>query len=168
MAQAPTGGVSTQSPRFHRETFPCPRISDENLANPLDETGLRGYTGEQTVMGNVTKKDIVEEISRRTGLTQIETKAVLESLLEAISNSLREGRNIEIRGFGRFKVRPKKARTARNPRTGDVVQVQGGLKPVFEASRELRELLNSGAIELSQLQDVLQKAAPELRSAIEG
>lgn len=119
-------------------------------------------------MGNVTKKDIVEEISRRTGLTQVETKAVLESLLEAISNSLRDGRNIEIRGFGRFKVRPKKPRVARNPRTGEVVQVQGGLKPVFEASRELRELLNSGSIEIGQLQDVLQKAVPELRSALEG
>jgi len=120
-----------------------------------------------TGMGNVTKKDIVEEISRRTGLTQVETKAVLESLLEAISNSLREGRNIEIRGFGRFKVRPKKPRVARNPRTGEVVQVQGCLKPVFEASRELRELLNSGSIEIGQLQDVLQKAVPELRSTLE-
>jgi DNA-binding protein HU-beta/integration host factor subunit beta len=119
-------------------------------------------------MGNVTKKDIVEEISRRTGLTQVETKAVLESLLESISNSLREGRNIEIRGFGRFKVRPKKPRTARNPRTGEVVQVQGGLKPIFEASRELRDLLNSGTIGIAELQDVLQKAAPELRSALEG
>lgn len=119
-------------------------------------------------LGNVTKKDIVEEISRRTGLTQVETKAVLESLLESISNSLRDGRNIEIRGFGRFKVRPKKPRVARNPRTGEVVQVQGGLKPVFEASRELRELLNSGSIEIGQLQDVLSKAVPELRSALEG
>jgi DNA-binding protein HU-beta/integration host factor subunit beta len=110
-------------------------------------------------MGNVTKKDLVEEIARRTGLTQVETKAVLESILDSISNSLREGRNIEIRGFGRFKVRAKKPRSARNPRTGEVVQVEGGLKPVFEASRELRELLNSGTLDLDQLQQALVQAA---------
>lgn len=109
-------------------------------------------------MANVTKKEIVEEISRRTGMTQAETKVVFESLLEAIAQSLRAGRNIELRGFGRFKVRARKPRTARNPRTGEVVEVPGGLKPVFEASRELRELLNAPDHDLATLQTVLGKA----------
>lgn len=116
-------------------------------------------------MANVTKKDIVEEIARRTGLTQAETKAVLEGLLDAISTTLRDGRNIEIRGFGRFKVRPRKARTARNPRTGELVQVEGGVKPVFEASRELKALLNSEDIQISELQKALRGVAPEISSA---
>ena len=116
----------------------------------------------------MTKADIVDVIASGTGLTKVETEAVVDGFIQTVIASMRDGRNIEIRGFGRFKVRPKKARTARNPRTGEVVQVEGGLKPVFEASRELRELLNSGTIEISQLQDVLQKAAPELRSALEG
>ena len=110
-------------------------------------------------MSNVTKKDIVEEIARRTGLTQAETKAVLEGLLEAISSSLRDGRNIEIRGFGRFKVRPRRPRTARNPRTGDLVQVEGGVKPVFEASRELKALLNIGEAQIREIQGVLEAAS---------
>lgn len=111
-------------------------------------------------MANVTKKEIVEEISRRTGMTQAETKLVFESLLEAIAQSLRAGRNIELRGFGRFKVRTRQARTARNPRTGEVVEVPGGLKPVFEASRELRELLNAPDHDLATLQNAIGKAFP--------
>ena len=116
-------------------------------------------------MANVTKKDIVEEIARRTGLTQAETKAVLEGLLDAISSTLRDGKNIEIRGFGRFKVRPRRARTARNPRTGELVQVEGGVKPVFEASRELKTLLNATDTPLQVLKDALNASASEISNS---
>jgi len=91
---------------------------------------------------NITKKDIVEEIATRTGLTQVDTKIIVECFLDSIARALTEGNNIEIRGFGRFKVRPRKARIARNPRTGEAVEVQAGIKPVFEASKELKKFLN--------------------------
>ncbi|HMD67470.1 MAG TPA: HU family DNA-binding protein [Chitinivibrionales bacterium] len=93
-------------------------------------------------MSNITKKDLVEKISDTTGLTQVDTKIVVESLLEAVSKSLQEGRNIEIRGFGRFKIKERRARSARNPRTNEHIQVQAGFKPVFEASKELRKRVN--------------------------
>ncbi len=93
-------------------------------------------------MSNITKKDLVEKISDTTGLTQVDTKIVVESLLEAVSKSLQEGRNIEIRGFGRFKIKERRARSARNPRTNEHIQVQAGYKPVFEASKELRKRVN--------------------------
>lgn len=93
-------------------------------------------------MGNVTKKDLVEKIAERTGLTQVDTKIVVESFLESVSKALQEGQNIEIRGFGRFKVKLKRARTARNPRTNEFVEVEAGFKPVFEASKELRKRVN--------------------------
>lgn len=93
-------------------------------------------------MPNITKKDIVEEISERTGLTQVDTKVIVECFLDSIARALTEGNNIEIRGFGRFKVRSRKARLARNPRTGEPVDVEAGIKPVFEASKELRKFLN--------------------------
>ena len=94
-------------------------------------------------MANVTKKDIVEIISNATGLTQVDTRIVVESFLEAISKTLREGKNIEIRGFGRFKIKEKKARTGRNPHTNAPVQVPAGYKPVFQASKELRKRINA-------------------------
>ena len=93
-------------------------------------------------MGNVTKKDIVEEIAMHTGLTQVDTKIIIECFLDSIAKSLVSGKNIEIRGFGRFKVKEKKARMARNPRTGEPVYVEAGVKPVFEASKDLKKFLN--------------------------
>ena len=91
---------------------------------------------------NVTKKDLVDRISNRTGLTQVDTRIVVETFLESIAKSLQEGRNIEIRGFGRFKVKEKRAHGARNPKTGEKVVVEAGFKPVFVASREFRGKVN--------------------------
>lgn len=101
-------------------------------------------------MSNVTKKDLVEEIANRTGLTQVDTKIVVESFFEAISKALGSGRNIEIRGFGRFKVKQKKARIARNPHTGEAVHVKASVKPVFEASKDLKTKLNDTLMGLAQ------------------
>jgi DNA-binding protein HU-beta/integration host factor subunit beta len=94
-------------------------------------------------MSNVTKKDLVEKISETTGLTQVDTKIVVESFLDAISQTLQGGHNIEIRGFGRFKIKTKRARIARNPRTNERIQVEAGFKPVFESSRELSKRINN-------------------------
>ena len=96
-------------------------------------------------MSNITKKDLVEKISDRTGLTQVDTKIVVESFLDSVAKALQSGSNIEIRGFGRFKVKKKRARTARNPRTNQYIQVEAGFKPVFEASKELRNRVNEAA-----------------------
>lgn len=95
-------------------------------------------------MGNITKKDLVERIAEHTGLTQVDTKIVVESFLEALSQALQSGKNIEIRGFGRFKIKAKKARVARNPRTNEHIQVEAGFKPIFEASKDLRKRVDTG------------------------
>lgn len=99
--------------------------------------------------GNITKKDIVEDISARTGLTQVDTKAIVECFLDTVIKAMSEGNNIEIRKFGRFKIKKRRERSARNPRTGESVVVEAGIKPVFEASRELTKLLNDGIAETS-------------------
>ena len=90
---------------------------------------------------NVTKKDIVEEIAKRTGLKQVDSKIIVERFLDEIIQVISEGNNIEIRGFGRFKIKPRKERIARNPRSGESVTIPAGLKPVFEPSKELKKLL---------------------------
>jgi nucleoid DNA-binding protein len=93
-------------------------------------------------MSNVTKKDLVASISDNTGITQVDTGIVLESFLEAIYSSLKLGKNIELRGFGRFKLRHMNAREGRNPRTGEAVHVDEKIKPTFHASRELMARVN--------------------------
>ena len=86
----------------------------------------------------MTKADLVEEIANSTGLTKKDTALAVDHLIDAVKAALREGSHIEIRGFGTFKVRARKARKARNPRTGDTVKVAARLVPVFKPSRQLR------------------------------
>ncbi|MFQ6091615.1 MAG: HU family DNA-binding protein [bacterium] len=86
----------------------------------------------------MTKADIVNEIAEATGLTKTDTSLVVEEMLASISNALAKGKNIEIRGFGRFKVKRRAPRTARNPRTGEAVPIPTRNVPVWEPSDELK------------------------------
>jgi len=71
----------------------------------------------------VTKKDIVRTISEEVGLTQQQTKEIVQKTFDAIIESLVRERRIELRNFGVFEVKPRAARKARNPRTGEQVDV---------------------------------------------
>jgi len=62
----------------------------------------------------------------------------VDHLLDAVCRALSEGKHIEIRGFGTFKVRERRARRARNPRSGSEVMVPAKLVPVFKPSKELK------------------------------
>ena len=62
----------------------------------------------KATQSNITKKDIVDEIASQTGFTQVKTKVIVEELIDAISNCVIEGNNIELRGFGRFKNKQRK------------------------------------------------------------
>ncbi len=93
----------------------------------------------------MTKADLVEEISAKTGVSKNHTALIVDDLLEAISKALSDGQHLEIRGFGTFKVRERRARRARNPRSGDEVLVPAKLVPVFKPSKELKALIAAGA-----------------------
>jgi nucleoid DNA-binding protein len=71
----------------------------------------------------VTKKDIVRTISEEVGLTQQQTKEIVQKTFDAIIEALVRERRIELRNFGVFEVKPRAARKARNPRTGEQVDV---------------------------------------------
>lgn len=87
----------------------------------------------------MTKADLVERIANSTGLTKKDTALAVDHLISAVKDALREGRHIEIRGFGTFKVRQRRTRMARNPRTGDPVKVPARAVPVFKPSRLFKE-----------------------------
>jgi len=86
----------------------------------------------------MTKADLVEDISARTGISRNHTALIVDQLLDAVSRALTEGKHLEIRGFGTFKVRERRARRARNPRSGSEVMVPAKIVPVFKPSRELK------------------------------
>ena len=92
----------------------------------------------------MTKADLVERVTAsiaRTAGPMISKKdcaRVVDAFLDAVKEVLSEQNNIEIRGFGTFKIRRRKTRMARNPRTGDPVEVAARPVPVFKPSKELR------------------------------
>ncbi len=89
----------------------------------------------------MTKADIVDDIAERTGFTKKDVADTVDEFLDTVSRALTAGNHIEIRGFGTFKVKERKARIARNPRTGDPVHVPARRVPVFKVSKELKELV---------------------------
>jgi nucleoid DNA-binding protein len=104
-------------------------------------------------MSNATKHDLIVDVSKTTGLTQADTKIVVEELLETIAQNLETGKNIEIRGFGTFYTRVRKPRPARNPKTGEVIPLHRRVVPLFKYSNEFKgsisdELRKSTAGEL--------------------
>jgi integration host factor subunit beta len=93
----------------------------------------------------MTKADIVERISATTGLTKKDTAMVINRFFEVVTEALSQGNNIEIRGFGSFKVKTRRARKARNPRTGETVDVPERQVPTFKPSKELKDIISSKA-----------------------
>ncbi len=91
----------------------------------------------------MTKADIVDEIAKSTGLTKIETKAVVDGVFSSIINAISNGRRIELRGFGVFKHKSRKPRMARNPRTGELVPLEKRYVPVFKPSPDFLRKVNT-------------------------
>jgi nucleoid DNA-binding protein len=87
----------------------------------------------------VTKKEIVKQISDRIQLTQLKTKEIVQLTFDAIVDTLLEVGRIELRNFGVFEVKQRKARKARNPRTGDRVDVPPKFVVTFKPGKEMEE-----------------------------
>ena len=90
----------------------------------------------------MTKADVIDEVSELTGLTKVETEAVFEGVILTISNALKRQDRIDIRGFGSFQVKKRKARDARNPATQELLRLKERYVPVFKVSNLLKEQIN--------------------------
>lgn len=89
-------------------------------------------------MKSMTKADIVDRISSATGMTKVETDAVVDGFLKTVGEALADGERIELRDFGVFAVKKRRPRAARNPRTGEPVELEERYVPTFKVSRKLR------------------------------
>jgi len=87
----------------------------------------------------VTKKEIVKTISEEIGLTQLKTKEIVQKTFDAIVDTLVEDGRIELRNFGVFEVKKRAARRARNPRTGQRVDVPEKYVVTFKPGKEMEE-----------------------------
>lgn len=99
--------------------------------------------GEKTV----TKADIVDAVSRATGLTKVETEIVMNGIMNAITSALESENRVELRGFGTFGVKKRNPRKARNPGTGETVYLPERYVPTFKPSGLLRKNVNKALME---------------------
>lgn len=91
-------------------------------------------------MSNLTKRDMVVKISKAVGITQQQTFAVIQQTLDSITESLAEGRNVELRNFGVFEVRLTKARMGRNPNKPEIdVVIPARATVKFTAGKIMRQ-----------------------------
>jgi integration host factor subunit beta len=90
----------------------------------------------------MTKSELIEAITTRGEITKARAELVVNCVFDTMTEALRRGEGIEIRGFGSFTVRPYKSYTGRNPRTGQSVSVPSKRLPFFKVGKELREIVN--------------------------
>lgn len=92
----------------------------------------------------MTKSVLIEKVSEKVeGLTRNQTEIVVDTVFESIKKALMSGEKIEIRGFGNFRLKNRRPRKARNPKTGESVEVPGKKVLYFKAGKALKEALNS-------------------------
>ena len=92
----------------------------------------------------MTKAQLIEKVSEQLkGYNRRQTEIIVNAIFDSIKSSLANGDKIEIRGFGSFRLRKRKNREGRNPKTGDLVSVGAKNVPFFKAGKELKELVDS-------------------------
>ena len=106
---------------------------DQQSDNDLNDIGKAGV---------MTKAELVDEVARVVQLTKKQAETIVNIVFDSIVDSLRAGQKIELRGFGSFRLRSRKSRTGRNPKTGEKVEVPSKKIPYFKPGKELKELIN--------------------------
>ena len=101
----------------------------------------------------MTKADLVRLVSTDTGIIRKDVAIAVDAFLEAIKDSLKEGKHIEIRGFGTFKLKTRKPRIGRNPKTDEKVDIPARVVPTFKFSKELKTEINESNSNLVKSED---------------
>ncbi len=112
----------------------------------------------------MTKPDLIDDVSRQAEITRKHSEVIVEIIFGSVVRSLRAGDKIEIRGFGSFRTRQRKSRVARNPKTGDPIEVRAKKIPFFKASKELKDMVNSSSEQHPQVQPVQVPASQEIET----
>ena len=95
----------------------------------------------------MTKAELVEKVANQINLTKKQTEVVVNTVFSSITDSLADGKKVELRGFGSFRIRQRNARVGRNPKSGQKVDVPSKKVPFFKAGKELRELVDEREVE---------------------
>ena len=91
----------------------------------------------------MTKADLVSRMAEDAGLTKAQAEAALNSFTSNITDALKQHEKVSLVGFGTFSVSKRDARTGRNPRTGEEIQIKSSFLPKFKPGKNLKDALNS-------------------------
>ena len=87
----------------------------------------------------MTKVELIAAVANEANLTKKDAEAAVNSTLNAITNALKEGDKVTLVGFGTFEVKERAARTGRNPRTKEEIEIPASKLPVFKAGKALKD-----------------------------
>ena len=87
----------------------------------------------------MNKTELIAAIAEKTGLTKKDAERVLAATTETITAALAEGDRVQVSGFGIFEVKTREARTGRNPRTKETIEIPASKNPVFKAAKALKD-----------------------------
>ena len=90
----------------------------------------------------MNKTELVEKVAESAGLTKTQAEAAINAFVETITDGLKAGDKITLKGFGTFEVRQREAREGRNPRTGETMTIAASKAPAFKASSALKTVIN--------------------------
>ena len=97
----------------------------------------------------MTKSELIDAVASKTNVTKSRAELVVNCIFDSMTDALKDGDGIEIRGFGSFTVRQYKPYSGRNPRTGSSVHVASKRLPFFKVGKELKEMVNTAGTDES-------------------
>ena len=90
----------------------------------------------------MNKNDLIASVASSAGLSKSDATRAIESMLDAVTNSLKRDEKVSIVGFGNFSISHRKATVGRNPRTGESIQIAASQKVKFLPAKSLKEMFN--------------------------
>jgi len=90
----------------------------------------------------LNKTELVSNVAEKADITKKDAEKVIASVLETIEGALAAGDKVQLVGFGTFEVRERAARTGRNPKTGEEIQIDATKVPAFKAGKALKDAVN--------------------------
>ncbi|WP_017414765.1 MULTISPECIES: HU family DNA-binding protein [Clostridium] len=90
----------------------------------------------------MNKSELVTSMAEKAGLTKKETETFLKAFIDSVEEALSNGEKVQLVGFGTFETRERAARTGRNPRTKEEIQIPASKVPVFKAGKEFKDIVN--------------------------
>jgi len=90
----------------------------------------------------MNKSELIEAVAESADLSKADATKAVDGVIEAVTNSLKNGDQVTLVGFGTFLVRDRAARTGRNPRTGAAIEIAAAKVPAFKAGKALKDSVN--------------------------